>query len=488
MRKFLTFLTLLLATTVFGDQFTAGGGNARKLQSRTVASTAPSDGNCLMWVAANSDWEPGTCAGASGATISGTPANHQLGVWTSATAIKGITAGTTNTVMHGNTGADPSFSGVDILNDTLANQGTTTTVLHGNAAGQPSYAGISLANDTTANQGTTTTVLHGNGAGQPSFGAIVNGDISNATIDLTTKVTGVLPVANAGTGAATAVAHAIFANNSTSTAAPAFAIFNDVARNSWYCASANVTDTYVCGTTGSPTPVVAACTKGDTYYFFADVANTGAATFDPGCGAKSILKNTAGALATGDITANAIVRVEYDGTNMQLRDALGNNVSVSFPLSISVLNNITATPVIYEANSSNLIRSTGLTGAVSTATLCAASANNCNTAGQYHVHWTFYESGTACGTPGTGGVTFLLTWTDANGTAHTAVSLPMDDGSSLVATSGTFHFQTSLGAAWGSGDFNIDTNGTIIQYATGYTACSVGTGTYALSAVVTRLQ
>lgn len=48
--------------------------------------------------------------------------------------------------------------------------------------------------------GTTTTVLHGNASGAPTFGAIVNSDITNATIDLTTKVTGTLPVGNGGTG------------------------------------------------------------------------------------------------------------------------------------------------------------------------------------------------------------------------------------------------------------------------------------------------
>lgn len=48
--------------------------------------------------------------------------------------------------------------------------------------------------------GTTTTVLHGNAAGAPTFGAIVNGDITNGTIDLATKVTGILPGANGGTG------------------------------------------------------------------------------------------------------------------------------------------------------------------------------------------------------------------------------------------------------------------------------------------------
>jgi hypothetical protein len=48
--------------------------------------------------------------------------------------------------------------------------------------------------------GTTTTLLHGNAAGAPTFGAVVNADITNATIDLTTKVTGILPTANGGTG------------------------------------------------------------------------------------------------------------------------------------------------------------------------------------------------------------------------------------------------------------------------------------------------
>jgi hypothetical protein len=50
--------------------------------------------------------------------------------------------------------------------------------------------------------------------------------------------------------------------------------------------------------------------------------------------------------------------------------------------------------------------------------------------------------------------------------------------------------------AWGattvsgvaSGDFNIDTNGTVIQYAIAFAQCTTGTATYAFSASVTRLQ
>lgn len=53
-----------------------------------------------------------------------------------------------------------------------------------------------LASAYFANQGTTTTLLHGNAAGNLSWTQIVNADITNTTIDLTTKVTGVLPTAN----------------------------------------------------------------------------------------------------------------------------------------------------------------------------------------------------------------------------------------------------------------------------------------------------
>jgi hypothetical protein len=53
---------------------------------------------------------------------------------------------------------------------------------------------------------------------------------------------------------------------------------------------------------------------------------------------------------------------------------------------------------------------------------------------------------------------------------------------------GTFPFQTALANESASGDFTFSTNGTIIQYATGYIACTTGTGTYNLRAAVEQLQ
>ena len=167
------------------------------------------------------------------------------------------------------------------------------------------------------------------------------------------------------------------------------------------------------------------------------------------------------------------------------------NSFASFPGPVSSYNGYTTGGIGIVPIMSGAIHSTGLTGSVSTATLCAAGTGSVNSGcpiGNYEVHFNFIETGTACATPSTGGVTFLLTWTDTNGTAHSAVSLPMIDATSLTTLSQTFHFQTALASAYASGDFHISTNGAVIQYATGYTACGAGTGTYQLDVSTTRMQ
>jgi hypothetical protein len=135
------------------------------------------------------------------------------------------------------------------------------------------------------------------------------------------------------------------------------------------------------------------------------------------------------------------------------------------------------------------IRLTAQTGSISTATLCAASAGACNVAGTYHVQVSLYQSGSACTANTTAGVSVQLSWTDANGTAHSAQTIPLTiNGTAVFGTSGVMAWGATTVNAWGSGDFNIDTNGTVIQYATTYANCATGTATYAISAVTTRLQ
>lgn len=93
----------------------------------------------------------------------------------------------------------------------LGTLGTTTTVLHGNASGAPTFGAVALATDVSGTlQAAQFPALTGDvttsaGSLATSIGA---GKVTNSmlagSIDLTTKVTGVLPIANGGTGASTA--------------------------------------------------------------------------------------------------------------------------------------------------------------------------------------------------------------------------------------------------------------------------------------------
>ena len=78
-----------------------------------------------------------------------------------------------------------------------------------------------------------------------------------------------------------------------------------------YCRSTSGNDTYVCGLT----PALTAYTTGSCLVLNPDTANTTTATVNvDSLGAKSILNRAAGALSTGDITANAPISICYDGT------------------------------------------------------------------------------------------------------------------------------------------------------------------------------
>lgn len=134
------------------------------------------------------------------------------------------------------------------------------------------------------------------------------------------------------------------------------------------------------------------------------------------------------------------------------------------------------------------IHLTAQTGSIATATLCAAAAGACNVAGQYHIHLDLINTGTACGTIGSGSVAPTITWTDTNGTSHAAVPFPMETNASATALATSFVPTVSALTAWASGDMNISTNGSVIQYATTLTACGAGTLTYQIDASVTRMQ
>jgi len=134
------------------------------------------------------------------------------------------------------------------------------------------------------------------------------------------------------------------------------------------------------------------------------------------------------------------------------------------------------------------VLSTGQTATTSITTLCGATATACGNVGQYHVHWNFWGSGTACSSVTAGSVTFALTWTDEQGSAHSALPLAMFDQKS-AAMAEVFDFNTALTTESAGGDYTFSTNGAAaVQYTATYVACTTGTGTYNLRATVTRVQ
>lgn len=79
------------------------------------------------------------------------------------------------------------------------------------------------------------------------------------------------------------------------------------------------------------TPVPTAYVTGQTFTFKAGTANTGAATLNVNSlGAKTIKKNYNTDLETGDILANQIVKVVYDGTNMQLVSSTASALPLTY--------------------------------------------------------------------------------------------------------------------------------------------------------------
>ncbi len=61
-------LMALAALTVISPAF-GQLGNAKQIWSRTIAPTAPSNLQCLVWVSARNRWEPGSCAAAGSGTV-----------------------------------------------------------------------------------------------------------------------------------------------------------------------------------------------------------------------------------------------------------------------------------------------------------------------------------------------------------------------------------------------------------------------------------
>lgn len=86
--------------------------------------------------------------------------------------------------------------------------------------------------------------------------------------------------------------------------------------------------------TGLAVPPLEGYTAGAQYSFIAQNTNTGAVTLDiDSLGVKSVTKFGSTPLAAGDITAGAMILVEYDGTRFQMLNAIAtvfDNITVDY--------------------------------------------------------------------------------------------------------------------------------------------------------------
>ena len=95
--------------------------------------------------------------------------------------------------------------------------------------------------------------------------------------------------------------------------------------------------------------------------------------------------------------------------------------------------------------------------------------------GQYEVKW-YIDERAACATPGSGQVSLVFNWTDSTlARQSTAVVLPFD------ATDVAADFKSGVTPLFG-------TSGSVVTYTATYTACTSGTATYDLHAILVETQ
>lgn len=167
-----------LVSYATGDIIYASGVNTlAKLPAGSNGSVLSLVGGIPAWVAESTVGVTSFSAGTTGLT----PSSPTAGPIVLAGTL-GVPNGGTG-LASGTSGGIPYFSATN----TIASSALLTNhaiMLGGGAGAAPKVLGT---------LGTTTTVLHGNAAGDPTFGAV----------NLTADVSGILPVANGGTGSAT---------------------------------------------------------------------------------------------------------------------------------------------------------------------------------------------------------------------------------------------------------------------------------------------
>ncbi|MBK7625730.1 MAG: hypothetical protein IPJ16_00755 [Bacteroidales bacterium] len=190
-----------ISTTTTGT-ITSAGLLTGQSGATITGATSISGGAITLNNSSNNPTSINTGTSTGGVTIGNSANTITLPAFTTAGLVHNSALGVLSTGLLVNS---------DITNGTIDLTTKVTNVLPIANGGTNSSAALSgssiIISDGTSiiqgDKGTSTTLLHGNASGSPTYSQVVNADIANGTIDLTSKVTGTLPVFNGGTGVTT---------------------------------------------------------------------------------------------------------------------------------------------------------------------------------------------------------------------------------------------------------------------------------------------
>jgi hypothetical protein len=174
------------ALTINVDASSAAGVYKWAGSTAVVSGDIPANVPLLMTYDGAGHWDVadiGNAPGGSGTvTSSGSPLIHELAVFTTATNIQPIAVGATNTVLNGNTGADPTWGALPL--GAVATQAANTVVMNA-TAGTAAPTAVAMPTCTTGadlyNTSTNSWSCVSTG-GTPSFPVTVAGTVTSGGI------------------------------------------------------------------------------------------------------------------------------------------------------------------------------------------------------------------------------------------------------------------------------------------------------------------
>lgn len=205
---------------------------------------------------------------------------------------------------------------------------------------------------------------------------------------------------------------------------------------------------------------ISAYVAGQTYKFKAGTANTGACTLNVNAlGAKTIKKDVSTDLETGDILANQLVVVTYDGTNMVTNSRLSGTVTSnpSGVISASLLPGISVSSGATTKDCSATTTTTIAHGLVTTPTLVQIDAKG-TTSSSFYVASAVYSASTQSSS-------YVSTDTSSGTGEIAAATFTMKDSTGSGGITGTITVDaTNISIAWSGATFTSTAYLTWVAY------------------------